>query len=271
MRLKLIVLIFSACLLPTSILAQEKQRTEPNTCKDRICKDLTKQEEPGDKAEREGRSVVESVRNGNDDKARWSLVKLYSDSTDPAELTMPIVKSAGFNMKLDPNKGRLILTGKHGTDMFDIASAKGEVRGDCFEYTVAISEASAKHALIRLHCSPVEYRPNKFRASVNYYLYDVETSMMRAIWRRTASGKDSPAPFAEPDLSLRIVPNGYKFDWIEKRPGLSIKDRGEAHAMYLRKNIDGKLVLTCTDTSSPKGEGFEDGICLAETPLRIRN
>jgi len=182
---------------------------------------------------------------------------------------MPIVKAAGFTITLDPNKGRVILAGKHGTDIFEIASGKGEDHAACPEYTVAITEASAKHALIRLYCSPVEYKPNKFRASVNYYLYDVETSMMRAIWRRTASGKDASAPFAEPDLSLQLIPNGYKFDWVEKRPGLLAKDRGEAHGIYLRKTISGKQVLTCTDTSSPKAAAFEDGICLAETPLRI--
>lgn len=268
MRLKYTALIVASCLLQSPIWAQE-QRTEVAGCKDRICKEQIDREEPGDRAAREGKSIIESVRNGNDDKARWSLVNLYSDTTDPARLSMPLVKAIGFTMTLDPNKGRVILAGKHGTDVFEIASAKGEDHAACPEYTVAVSEASAKHALIRLYCSPVEYRPNKFRASVNYYLYDVETSMMRAIWRRTASGKDASAPYAEPDLSLQLLPNGYKFDWIEKKPGLSAKERGEAHGIYLRKTIDGKRVLTCTDTSSPKGEGFEDGICLAETPTRI--
>lgn len=269
MPLKFTALFVTTCLLQNPTWAQEKPRSEPSACKDRICKEQFDQEEPGDKAAREGRSAIESVRNGSDDKARWSLVNLYSDTTDPARLSMPIVKAAGFTITLDPNKGRVILAGKHGTDAFEIASAKGEDHAACPEYTVAISEASAKHALIRLYCSPVEYRPNKFRASVNYYLYDVETSMMRAIWRRTASGKDAPAPYAEPDLSLQPVPNGYKFDWVEKKPGLSPKDRGEAHGLYLRKTIGGKQVLTCTDTSLPKTSGFEEGICLAETPQRV--
>lgn len=50
-----------------------------------------------------------------------------------------------------------------------------------------------------------------------------------------------------------------------------VKDRDEAHGIYLRKTIGGKQVLTCTDTSSPKALAFEDGICLAETPVRIAN
>lgn len=268
MRLQFIVLIAAFSMLPNPTSAQEGPHSPRMACKDRNCNQGAL-EEPGDRAEREGRSAIESVRNGSDDKARWSLVKLYSDTTDPTRLSMPLVKSAGFTMTLDPNMGRVILAGKHGTDVFEIASAKGEERAACPEYTVAVSEASTKHALIRLHCYPVEYRPNKFRASVNYYLYDVETSMMRSIWRRTASGKDAPAPYAEPDLALQLVPNGYKFDWIERQPGLPAKERSEAHAVYLRKNIEGKRVLACTDTSSPKGGAFEDGVCLAETPLRI--
>lgn len=55
----------------------------------------------------------------------------------------------GFNLTVDSSTGRVAFTGKRGSDVFEIASARGEDRAACPEYTVAVSEASAKHALIR--------------------------------------------------------------------------------------------------------------------------
>lgn len=215
---------------------------------------------------REGMARIERLRHNGADEERWSSVWLYSDSTNPSELSMTVVKIAGMQMALDPNKGDITFTSKQSTHRFHLTSVKGDPKSACPDYTVRIVEASASHALVRHTCNTFEYRRNKFMSSVDYFLYDLETGSMRSIWANTVTGKGAPLPYADPAPVLKLAHDGYKFDW-KPRPE-NQGEQFERHISFQRKLVNGAKELICSDHSLPTNEA-KGGACVAQYLTRV--
>jgi len=226
-------------------------------------------EEPQDRAVREGMERVERLRNCGSDKERWSSVWLHSESTSAPQLSMTVVKDAGTQMALDPVKGDITFTSKQATHRFHLTAAKGEPKSPCPDYTVQILEASARHTLIQHTCNKTEYRPNKFHSSVNYFLYDLETASMRSIWTNSAFGKHAPLPSAEPNPKLKVVAGGYKFDWQPSKENRDGESQFERHMSFQRKLVGAKKELVCFDHTFPKSEAEGSGACAAQRLTRV--
>ncbi|HEY0491474.1 MAG TPA: hypothetical protein VGD30_18335, partial [Telluria sp.] len=235
-----------------------------------LCADSSTAESPADKAQRQSEAMTEQIKQGDNDKERWARISLYSDSEEPEDLTLPVVKSTGFALKLDPAQGHLQFSSKGSPHVFAIATPRDAVRTVCPKYNLRVIDASAKHAIVRRVCNEYEFRPNRFVASVDYFLYDAETVTMRSIWHNEVTKKGSPLPLAKPVPMVRILPTGYQFDW--KSQALSKDSEGpvEIHTSYLRKDIAGARNLICTDIAAPKGEGLEAGYCEGERPPLVK-
>ncbi|MTW10514.1 hypothetical protein GM658_07840 [Pseudoduganella eburnea] len=221
---------------------------------------------PAGKAQRESEAMTEQIKQGDNDKERWSRVSLYSDSEEPEDLAMTVVKSVGLAMKLDPTHGQLAFTSKGSKQVFAIATTVDDKRTVCPKYNVRVIDASAKHAVLRRVCNEYEFRPNRFVASVDYFIYDADTSTMRSIWHNEVTKKGSPLPVAKPVPMVRVLPNGYQFDWQAQNLNNISEGPTEIHTTYLRKNVEGARSLICTDNAAPKGEGLEAGYCEGERP-----
>jgi len=179
---------------------------------------------------------------------------------------MTVVKIAGMQMALDPNKGDITFTSKQSTHRFHLTSVKGDPKSACPDYTVRIVEASASHALVRHTCNTFEYRRNKFMSSVDYFLYDLETGSMRSIWANTVTGKGAPLPYADPAPVLKLAHDGYKFDW-KPRPE-NQGEQFERHISFQRKLVNGAKELICSDHSLPTNEA-KGGACVAQYLTRV--
>ena len=106
-----------------------------------------------DKAQRESETMAEQIKQGDNDKERWARVSLYSDSEEPEDLALTVIKNAGLAMKLDPLRGQLEFTSKGNRQAFTIATARDDKRTTCPKYNVRVIDASAKHAVLRRVCN----------------------------------------------------------------------------------------------------------------------
>lgn len=226
-------------------------------------------EEPQDTAVREGMERVERLRHGGIDKERWMSVWLYSEATSASQLSMTIMKDAGTQMTLDPDKGDIAFTNKVATHRFHLTASKGDPKSACSDYTVQIIGASASHVLVQHTCNAFEYRPNKFKSSVDYFLYDLETASMRSIWANSSTGKGSPLPSADPEPKLKVVARGFEFDWQPRQENRGGQSQHERHMSFQRKLIGGKKELVCYDRTFPKSEAEGNGSCQAQQLNRV--
>lgn len=224
---------------------------------------------PADNAQRESEALTERIKQGDDGKERWTRISLYSDSEAAEELVMPLVKSAELTMKLDPVRGYLEFSTVGIRQAYAIATPRDTKRTVCPKYNLRVIDASAKHAVLRRVCNEYEFRPNRFVSSVDYFIYDAETATMRMIWHNEATKKGSPLPVAKPVPMVRVLPNGYQFDWKSQAPSNS-EGPTEIHTSYVRKTIDGARNLICTDNTAPKGDGTEAGYCEGERPPLVK-
>jgi len=263
----LIPLLFSA--QPLHTFANERGMEAIAQCDATSCgNEFTGNSPKGDvQREREARS--ERIKQEGNDKERWARISLYSDSEDAEDLAMTIVKSAGLAMKLDPARGHLELESNVKKQVFGIATARDEKPTTCPKYNIRVIDASAKHAVLRRVCNEYEFRPNRYVASVDYFLYDFETASMRMIWHNEVTKKNSPLPVARPVPTVRVVANGYQFDWRAQTAGKESEGPTEIHTSYLRKTIDGARSLVCTDNVVPRSQSTETGYCEGERPPLI--
>lgn len=239
-------------------------------CKSVPCSNTSTGESPADKAQRESESIAAKVKHGDNDKERWARISLYSDSTEPEGLQMAVIQKAGFAIRLDPDRGHLELSLPGKRHVYAVAAARGAKRTSCPKYNIQVTEASSNHAILRRVCNEFEFRPNRFVASVDYFLYDVETATLRSIWHNEVTTKDAPLPVAKPIPTVRIAPNGYQFDWLAQSLNVSAAGPSEVHTSYMRQKTDGVISLVCTDRNAPKGEGLEAGFCEGEHPPRVK-
>jgi hypothetical protein len=182
---------------------------------------------------------------------------------------MMVVKDAGTQMALDPEKGEIAFSSKEATHRFELTAPRGDTKPSCPDYTVQIIEASVQHVLIQHTCNQWEYRPNKFRSSVTYFLYDRETASVRSIWANSAVGKGAPLPSADPEPSLKVVSGGFKFDWRPRQENKGGQSQHERHMSFQRKLLGGKKELVCFDQTFPKSEAEGNGDCQAERLIRV--
>ena len=193
---------------------------------------------------------------------RWISIRIYSDSSDTKHLSMPVVKAAGLEMRLDPKLGHITFSKQGRQHVFSIASPLGEQSSICPQYVFNVLEASAGHVLLRKVCLKTETAPGRYHMGVDYYLYDFDTATMRYIWRAAVSEKDAHMPHATPTPSLKIISNGYRFDWSGLFPSDNKPSKMVLHNSYTRVfEKSGASGLLCTDLSAPKGEGVEDEMC----------
>ncbi len=240
-------------------------------CTSTPCGNTATGEDPQEQRLREGAARSDAIRASDDDQRRWSSVRLNSDSTKPERLTMPVVKATGLEMRLDPKLGQLSFTKPGMQHTFTIASSLGDKSSVCPEYSIQIVEASAAHALVRMACLQAEYAPGRYHIGVDYYLYDVETAVMRDIWRAAVNDKNARMPDAKPAPSLKLVPNGYRFDWTGIQPSNGKPSTTVLHNSYIRNTEkSGGKILLCTDLSAPKGEGVEGDMCEGGILPRVR-
>jgi hypothetical protein len=251
---------------PTLATASEGQPLPASKCATTPCGNTSTGESPADKAQRESEAMTEQIKQGDNDKERWARVALYSDSEEPEDLDLTVVKNAGLAMKLDPLRGHLEITSKGNRQVFTIATARDDKRTTCPKYNVRVIDATAKHAVLRRVCNEYEFRPNRFVASVDYFIYDVDTTTLRSIWRNEVTKKGAPLPVAKPVPMLRILPNGYQFDWQAQNLSKVSEGPAEIHTSFLRKTVNGARSLICTDNAAPKGESLEAGYCEGERP-----
>jgi hypothetical protein len=254
-------IISAASSLPAS--AQDSYAPiKPSKCTSAPCGNTKTGEDPQEQRLREASAQSDAIRAGDDDKRRWSSIRLNSDTTKPERLTMPVVKAAGLEMRLDPKLGRLSFRKPGVEQTFAIANPLGDKSSVCPEYSIQIIEASPAHALVRMACLQAEYAPGRYHMGVDYYLYDVDAAVMRNIWRAAVTDKKARLPDAKPTPSLKILANGYRFDWSSMQPSDNRPSTTVLHNSYTRSTEkSGAKVLVCTNLSTPKGEGVEDEMC----------
>ncbi|GJJ04318.1 hypothetical protein RugamoR64_48560 [Duganella rhizosphaerae] len=254
-------LIISSALLPAC--AQDARApVKTQNCTSTPCGNTATGEDPQEQRLREGAARSNEIREGDDDQRRWASIRLNSDSTKPERLKMPVVKAAGLEMRLDPKLGQLSFSKAGLQHTFGIASPLGDKSSVCPEYSIQIVEASAAHALVRMACLQAETAPGRYHMGVDYYLYDAETAQMRNIWRAAVTDKNARMPDAKPVPSLKLIPNGYRFDWSGIQPSDNKPSKTVLHNSYIRSTEkSGAKVLLCTDLNAPKGQGVEDEMC----------
>jgi hypothetical protein len=258
------LLISLALIIGSTVSAAGAQEApvKSQKCTSFPCGNTESGEDPQEQRIREGAARADKVRSGSDDRRRWSSVILYSDSTKPDSLKMPVVGSAELEMSLDPKLGLLRFSKPGMSQKFNIASPAGEKKSICPGYSIQIIEASSAHALVRMTCFQYEYAPGRYNMGVDYYLYDAQTAVMRNIWRAAISDKHGRMPHARPTPSLKIIPNGYRFDWSGVQPSNGQPSTTVLHNTYIRTpDKSGEKVLLCTNLNAPKGEGLEDEMC----------
>ena len=219
---------------------------------------------PGEVAERAGHEAVEQARAGSDDKKRWSYVVMSSDATaeEADTLVMPVVKAAQFEMRLQPKEGHIIFTKpgiKHVFKLANSADSKGNI---CPKYIVQVLEASSGHAVFQKVCMPFKYPRNRVFMSNQFYLYDVQTASVRNLWTAFGDEKTARLPEADPPITVKVTPTGYRFDWAGVQTGEDGPIKMNIRNVYTREK-SGKHAgtLSCADLNFPGKEGFESESC----------
>jgi hypothetical protein len=227
------------------------------------CGNTATGEYPGDIAEREGKKILDGIREGGNDQKRWEIITIHSDAKEPNYLKLTMIKSIGLQMRLDPKKGHLSIEKDRFNQTFEIGSAAENSASTCPKYNINILDASSAYALIKKTCLLFEYRHDRFSMGVEYFLYDMETAAMRSMWVGGTTDKMSRLPQAKPSPVIKKLSNGYQFDWTGV--DVSDKQRGKysIHNKYVRvmDPKSKKMSLRCTDMAVPKGEGIENDLC----------
>lgn len=231
---------------------------KPSRCAETPCPNTATGEDPQAINIREGAKLEARQRNNPDDKARWASTRIYSSTKKPERLKMQVVAASEFRMELDPGTGSLILAAPSRKHVFRIAAPAGTKDDLCPKYELQVLDADADFALVKKSCQGFEYAPGRYHKSADYYLYDAPTSTMRSIWAASLTTKAAPFPDADPEVTIKRVRNGYRFDWVGLFPSDATPVRQEIHNLYTRQPNSKKGVeLVCRDARSKTNEGSE--------------
>ncbi|NMM26956.1 MAG: hypothetical protein HHJ12_06630 [Glaciimonas sp.] len=236
---------------------------EISRCSSNPCSNTATGEDPYDITERENAAYNNNLLENGTDKQRWENFILYSDSKKNDDLKVPMIKSIGLEMRLEPQKGYLNIEKKGFKQVFKIGAAAGDLNNACPQYSISILDASPTHALIRKNCRLHEYGRGHISMGVEYFLYDIETATMRSIWIGNSDDKTAAFPQAKPSPTIKKIANGYQFNWTGVDASNIKRGKYSIHNKYLRE-IDPKsrkVYLICTDMTAPKGEGIENELC----------
>jgi hypothetical protein len=234
-------------------------------CTSNPCANTPTGEDPDVIALREGKAIEAALRRDPNDKMRWSSLILFSSSTDAQALSMPIVMAAMFNVALNPKKGWLIFSTPQGSQGFKIASAAGSTGDLCPNYQIRVLQGGPGYAVIKKTCPRFEYRAGRFYRGTDYYLYDAKSNTMREIWAAsTQLDTSTPFPSAKPEVAVKIMEGGYRFDWVGMLPSDNPASLMKIHNLY-KSERDKKAgyMLACYDMTYPaqplKGNEMCDG------------
>ncbi|MEC5408003.1 hypothetical protein VOM14_20830 [Paraburkholderia sp. MPAMCS5] len=221
--LNLVVVGSVAAYLPhsqLSIAATTARSAQSGACLGANCSRAASDESetPGAIAEREGARMADDIRKNGSDEDQWKSFILYSDSTDPKDLSLILVRSAGFSMRLEPKSGLLHFQRRGLRQVFAISApvrksdiwAKQDV---CPQYGIQVLSASPTDAVIVKYCQPFTDSKGKNFTSEEYYLYDIKTATMLTLWSSSTGDKSIPGPFVKPWPAIKKILNGYDLDW----------------------------------------------------------
>lgn len=226
-------------------------------CTSDPCGNTASGEDPSEVREREGSAIFREIENGNDDKYRWSVLTLYSTSTADENLRMTLVKKSKFEAVLIPPIGYLKFSAPGRIHTFKIHGKLGESNDTCPKYSIRIAEASENHAVIQKGCRKYEYAPNRFFMSVEYFLYDANTAVMRSIWHSAVHTPNAKFPQANPRPKVQVLKDGYQFDWTGLLPGDDEPTPLKIRNKFYRQ--DGNLI--CKDLTASRNDAVESGMC----------
>ena len=235
-------------------------------CTSKPCGNTATGEDPQDILLRDARAEQNKIKDQGTDQARWQI-PIYSTSTKTSDLEMYIDKNARFLMRLAPAQGYVYFSKPSANQSFKI-DEPNTPDNPCPKYNLQVVDGSAQHAVIQKSCPRIQYKPGKFISSVTYYLYDASTGTMRNIWQASAVGSKDPLPLAEPAPSMKVVSNGYLFDWKGLHPGGSSTSPSVINNKYVRKTENNKPVLVCIDMKL-QGGAVEDEMCEGESLPRV--
>jgi len=218
----LFVLSVAACFLHNQIImaATTALSVKSGECREEECSRpaLDESETPGAIAEREGAKMAGDVKKHGSDEDQWKSFILYSDSRAPEDLIVNLIKSEGFSMRLEPKTGLLHFQRIGFHQAFAIAAparasdiwAKQEL---CPGYGIQVLSATSSSAVVVKYCQPFTNSQGKNFTSEEYYLYDVKTATMLALWFSSTGDKSIPGPFVKPWPAVKKYANGYDIDW----------------------------------------------------------
>ncbi len=266
MRISIIALAIGmlGC-ISQSAWSQEASETHYR-CTSKPCGNTATGEDPQDVLLREARAEQSKIKSDGPDQARWQI-PIYSTSTKKSDLEILITKSAKFSMRPAPAQGLLYFNTPSSNQTFKI-DEPNVPDNLCPKYNLQIVDASDKHAVIQKSCPRIQYRTGKFFSGVTYYLYDVQTATMRDIWRASAVGSKDPLPLADPAPSMKIIDNGYLFDWKGSHPGGSSTTPATIRNKYVRKVENNKQILACIDMKV-QGGAVENEMCEGSTVPKV--
>lgn len=244
-------------------------------CTTHPCPNTETGEEPAVVEIRKASKIEDNIRNGPNDKARWKNLILFSSSTDKESLRLPIVAAIDFEVSLDPKNGSLKFSTPNTSQTFKISDPLADLTTDtlCPKYRVEVIDGAPGYALIKKTCSIHEYKPGRFFRSTDYFLYDQKTNTAREIWSAsTQLGATTPFPTAEPEIVIKRLKNGYKFDWVGMFPSDNPPSPTAIHNIYKQETgKNGQLLLACYDATNPSRLLRENEMCESYNLQRIGN
>lgn len=270
-------LIVGACAVAKASLSTKLPQTakakpsgiDTSRCSD-YCANTPTGEEPWVIELREAEAERKELFKNGKNKEIWERYSIYSDSTEPEHLKLPLDRESGLEIRLDPKKGTLNIEKAGFKQVFGFTSPQGTPRDICPNYSVRVIDASSTHAVIERLCSLYEYQPQRFNDGVEYLLYDMATATMQTIWMAAGEGT-RPFPQPSPHPNFKKIENGYKLDWVAVDP--SDKTKFSMHTEYIRKmdEKENEMYLVCTDLAVPKEDADDDpGACYGGGPLLVK-
>ena len=244
-------------------------------CTAHPCPNTETGEDPALIEVRKGSKIENKIRTGPNDKERWSNLILFSSSTDKKSLHIPIVAAINFDVSLDPKNGSLKFSTSNTFQTFKISEPLAALSPEtlCPKYQIEVIDGAPGYALIKKTCPKHEYKPGRFFRSTDYFLYDQKTNTARAIWSaHTQLGTSTPFPAARPEIVIKKIKDGYKFDWAGPFPSDNPPTPMTIHNIYKQEvGKDGKPLLSCYDATNPTRLLKENEMCESFNLERIGN
>jgi hypothetical protein len=226
-------------------------------CGELPCANTPGGEDPTEAALKKAAAESKKINDSGSDRQRWEDITLYSEATNPAELSMPLIKAAGLQLRLDPKEGQLVVEKNGGQQVYGIASAANDSKSLCPRYKLRVMDGSSEHAVLEKVCVGYDYvwsNKPKYASGLDIYLLDMKTATMVTLWSGSQTEKGAPLPRPKPVPVLRKIANGYQLDW--NAVNSADKSKISVHNKYVRGTDakSGKPELVCSDLRAPKGE-----------------